>query len=138
MDTTTTTDSRPVVALPGVCAKVRLPMLPNFLQPVTGGQAIPLGELSRDDVALLGLAWQRALACHWHERFTAHHGLVGDEANQVGVQLIHPAIVETMARREADRHGFPWNRLDQETRDQRMDRMRGTLAEFIQELTRYG
>lgn len=131
-------DRTTTVALPGIFAKVKLPQLPNFLQPVTGGQPIPLGTLDRGDVAVLGLALQRALASHWHDKFTARERLSAQEGEQIGADLVHPAIVETMARREADREGFAWSQMHQAARAERMNRMRATLHDFIQELTRHG
>lgn len=133
----TTEDNRQPVALPGICARVRMPQLPNFLQPVTGGQPIALGELTRGDVATLGLALHRALARHWHDKFTARQGLKGQEAEQIGVDLVHPAIVERMAMLEAGRDGIAWGGLDQATKSGRIFRMQETLNAFAQELTTY-
>lgn len=134
-----TNDSdRPTVALTGICARVRLPQLPNFLQPVTGGDSIPLGALWRDDVLTLGLAIQRGLVAHWADRLAKHHRLSEREAEGIGAELVHPAIVERMAMSQAGREGYAWASLPIETRTQRIESMRTTLTDFAQELTRYG
>ena len=130
--------TRPVVALPGVCARVHLPMLPNFLQPVTGGKSIDLGELHRDDLAALGIAYLRELARHWHTRFSKCQRLTEREAEGIGADLLHPAIVERLAMAEAGRDGYAWGGLPQELKTQRIERMHATLHDFAQELTRYG
>lgn len=126
------------VALAGVCARVKLPTLPNFLQPVTGGDSIPIGALCREDVLALGLAWHRALAEHWAERLAAKHRLCPREAEEIGAELVHPAIVERLAMAEAGRDHRPWGTLPQDEKTARIDRMRTTLTDFAQELTRYG
>lgn len=133
-----TKDDRPTVALPGVCARVKLPQLPNFLQPVTGGDSIPIGALFREDILALGLAVHRALVAHWAERFATKHRLAEREAETIGAELIHPAIVERMAMAQAGREGYPWASLTADTRAERIERMRATLTDFAQELTRYG
>lgn len=134
-----TNDSdRPVVALTGVCARVRLPQLPNFLQPSTGGQSIPIADLCREDVLALGLAWHRALVAHWADKLAAKHRLTEREAENIGAELVHPAIVERMAMSQAGREGYAWASLPIETRTQRIESMRTTLTDFAQELTRYG
>lgn len=133
-----TNDNRRTVALPGVCAKVKLPQLPNFLQPVTGGESIPIGALFREDVLALGLAMHRALVEHWAERFASRQKLAEREAETIGAELIHPAIVERMAMAQAGREGYPWASLTADTRTERIERMRTTLTDFAQELTRYG
>lgn len=132
-----TKDDRPTVALPGVCARVKLPQLPNFLQPVTGGDSIPIGALFREDILALGLAVHRALVAHWAERFATKHCLAEREAETIGAELIHPAIVERMAMAQAGREGYPWASLTADTRAERIERMRATLTDFAQELTRY-
>lgn len=134
----TTNDPRPPVALPGICATVRLPQLPNFLQPVTGGNSIPIGDLKQQDVVALGLALQRALVAHWSERFASRHQLSEREAEEIGAELVHPAIVERLARAEAARQGCHWMGLAPEDRTARCARIAATLNEFAQELTRYG
>lgn len=133
-----TNDNRRTVALPGVCAKVKLPQLPNFLQPVTGGESIPIGSLFREDVLALGLAMHRGLVEHWAERFASRQKLAEREAETIGAELIHPAIVERMAMAQAGREGYPWASLTADTRAERIERMRTTLTDFAQELTRYG
>ena len=133
-----TNDNRRTVALPGVCARVKLPQLPNFLQPVTGGDSIPIGSLFREDVLALGMAVQRGLIEHWAERFARHHKMSEREAETNGAELIHPAIVERMAMAQAGRDGYAWACLSPDTRTERIDRMRTTLTDFAQELTRYG
>lgn len=133
-----TNDNRRTVALPGICAKVKLPQLPNFLQPVTGGESIPIGSLFREDVLALGLAMHRGLVEHWAERFASRQKLAEREAETIGAELIHPAIVERMAMAQAGREGYPWASLTADTRAERIERMRATLTDFAQELTRYG
>lgn len=133
-----TKDDRPTVALPGVCARVKLPQLPNFLQPVTGGDSIPIGALFREDILALGLAVHRALVAHWAERFATKHRLAEREAETIGAELVHPAIVERMAMAEAGREGLPWGSLTQAEKERRTHRMTTTLHDFAQELTRYG
>lgn len=133
-----TNDNRRTVALPGICAKVKLPQLPNFLQPVTGGESIPIGSLFREDVLALGLAMHRGLVEHWAERFASRQKLAEREAETIGAELIHPAIVERMAMAEAGREGLPWGSLTQAEKERRTHRMTTTLHDFAQELTRYG
>lgn len=134
-----TNDSdRPVVALTGVCARVRLPQLPNFLQPSTGGQSIPIADLCREDVLALGLAWHRALVAHWADKLAAKHRLTEREAENIGAELVHPAIVERLAMAEAGRDGYAWGGLSQDTKAARIARMTTTLTDFALELTRYG
>ena len=93
----TITDTRGTVALPGIFAKVKLPQLPNFLLPITGGQSIPIADLYREDVLALGLAWHRALVAHWADKLAAKHRLTEREAENIGAELVHPAIVERLA-----------------------------------------
>lgn len=134
-----TNDSdRPVVALTGVCARVRLPMPPNFLQPTTGGESIPLADLSQGDILALGLAMHRQLVAHWADRLTRKHRLTEREAENIGADLVHPAIVERLAMAEAGREGYPWGGLSQESKAGRIQRLTATLTDFAQELTRYG
>lgn len=133
-----TNDNRRTVALPGVCARVKLPQLPNFLQPVTGGDSIPIGALFREDVLALGLALHRGLVEHWADRFASRNKLSERETETIGAELVHPAIVERLAMAEAGREGLPWASLPHATRTERINRMRTTLHDFAQELTRYG
>lgn len=134
----TNESDRPTVALPGICARVRLPMPPNFLQPITGGESIPLADLCQSDILTLGLAMHRQLIHHWSDRLSRKHRLTEREAENIGAELVHPAIVERLAMAEAGREGYAWGGLSQDTKAQRIERMRATLTDFAQELTRYG
>lgn len=133
-----TDDTRPVIALPGVCARVRVPQVPNFLQPITGGGPIDLADLTRTDVLALGLALHRALVANWCDRFAAKHGASEREAEALGVELLHPAIVERLAMADAGREGYAWGDLTQRGKEDRIERTRSTLTDFAQELCRYG
>lgn len=132
-----TKDNRPTVALTGVCARVKLPIPPNFLQPVTGGDGIPIAALGREDVLALGLALHRALVNHWAERVAKAERLTPREAENIGADLVHPAIVERLAMAEAGREGCSWGQLSREERRYRVDKLTTTLHDFALELTRH-
>lgn len=91
--------NRTVVALPGVCCRVLLPMLPNFLATSPTGGSLPIGELAANDVTLLGMAWQRELRDHWRQRAATHLGMSPAESRELCSDVLHPATANRVGRR---------------------------------------
>lgn len=121
MDTTENADRR-TVALPGLCARVGLPIPPNFL-PTPHGGSVPIGELEPQDAALLGMAMLRQVVDHWRQRFTKREGLSPTEAMDFPADsLVHDAVVRTIAH---DTSTSP-------------DTVRAVLIAYLLEVTRHG
>lgn len=117
-----TTEDRRTVALPGLCARVGLPMPPNFL-PTPHGGSVPIGDLEPQDATLLGMAMLRQVIDHWRARWVKREGLSPAEADDFpSAPLVHDAVVRTIARET----GAP------------DDLVRTILTTYLLELTRHG
>lgn len=125
------------IALPGLCARVILPMPANFLQTPEGGN-LAIGELHETDAVLLGLAVARQYVAHWRGKWLAREGMSNREAEVVPMAtLVHAGIVDKLARDFHDATGDqPWCEL--EPADQAAARARvGTIVTlFLEEIAR--
>lgn len=134
MDSTTDypESDRPLVALPGVCARVRLPMPPNFLTASTGGQ-VAIGDLHPEDVPLLAFAMARQLRNHWHTRMAKGQRLSETEAPMIGAELIPDGVCYAIAHR---RDPGQWHEIGRDAQERRADDVREVLQLFLEEFTR--
>lgn len=117
---TNTTDRRPLVTLPGACARVRLPQPPNFLSGQRG-ESIGIGELPPGDAARLAVAVAWGLLSHWRDRFAAKQRLAKAEAETIDAQPLDDEMAGTVARRVAATEGYAWLELSDESRRRRIE-----------------
>lgn len=134
MDPNEYPSDQPVVALPGVCARVRLPRPPNFLATSTGGQ-LAIGDLHPEDVPLLGMAMVRNLRDHWHGRMAKRQRMFEDEAQMIGAAVVHPALVERVARATVNANPGEWASFTPEERQQRIEWVGLVIRSFLEEFT---
>lgn len=133
---TLTHQGRPI-ALPGVCARVFLPMPANFLRTPEGG-TLDLAELTDGDAVLLGLALGRQTVSHWRDKWLAAQRLNAREAEEIAEpSLVHPAIAEKVARDfyEAST-GLKWHLATDATRATGLASVTTLLTLFLEEIAR--
>jgi hypothetical protein len=125
----------PVVALPGICARVHLPRPPNFLRAVSGG-TVAIGDLYPDDLTRLAFAMARQLRAHWHERMTKRQRLSPAESGYIGADLIPDGVARGIAKTLADRGGVDWWGLGHDGQEKAGDDVAEVLTLFLEELNR--
>jgi hypothetical protein len=137
MNTETLTHQGRPIALPGVCARVFLPMPANFLRTPEGG-TLGLAELTDGDAVLLGLALARQTVSHWRDKWLDAQRLNAREAEEVPEpSLVHPALVEKVARDFTEATSpMKWHLLSPETQDATRAQVATLLTLFLEEIAR--
>ena len=131
MDPNTT--DRPVVALPTTCARVKLPLPPNFLQLAITDATIPVASLAPDDAVLLALALARNFLAHHRRRWEEAQRLSLAERQQLPhPSLVHPGIVERIARETCE----GWGTESAEFQTGRREGIAKVLNLFLEEVAR--
>lgn len=124
------------VGLPGIMATVTLPLPPNFLHNTHGG-TIPLSDLHPEDATLVGLAMARQLVRHWRTRAVQAAALSTDEAAYFDhAKLLHPGILQRIARDVAQHNGNAWASMPSAVQADCIALVRVTLEKFLEEMTR--
>lgn len=125
------------VALPGLFARVRLPRPPNFLHLANAEATIGLGELPASDAVLLALASARGLLRHWRARHAAAERLSEAEVAAIDVpELLHPAIVEKLARQWVSQRGHAWGGMTPDAQTECRAQVAALVRFFLEEITR--
>ncbi len=87
-----------IISLAGICETVHLPRPPNFLRVARADGAIPIGQLTKQDLDALGWAMQRQLREHWHRRAAAALGLSEAEAVLLSVPtMLTPEFLDRVS-----------------------------------------
>lgn len=135
-----TNDRRPLVTLPGACARVRLPQPPNFLSGQRG-ESIGIGELSPGDAARLAVATAWGILSRWRDRFATSQRMAKAEAEMIDAPPLDDEMAGTVARRVAAAEGYAWLELSEESRRRRIElahvyaRAILTLPESLEDLS---
>lgn len=126
-----------IVALPGVFTRVRLPTPPNFLHLAAAEATIPLGDLTSSDAVLLALAMARGVLSHWREKRIALERLSPAEAERLDTpELVHPAIVDKLARQWCSARGQTWGGLPASAQADCRTHAAALIRYFLEEITR--
>lgn len=115
MDNETRKDRRPLVRLPHIWARVRLPVPANFLF-TDRGEQVYVGELGPGDASRMAVALAADFMRHWRKKSAAHQGLSGIEAEHVAVDPLDAELAGTIARARAQANGYAWLDLSEHGR----------------------